>query len=94
MKRACDNRGIKTDDPFDWDSYVTKYKNDLSSQFGVNVDDMIGDVNSGSFDIAGLVGIVDIPGIEYPLIKNRQRRESTTMQLSELNERDSYSCCC
>lgn len=94
--KACESRGYKGSDPYDWDEYVKKYKDTLARNFGVKFNDEGKDPTTYMTELglppAVLLGIA---GLKQPLLNGRKDyREQSTMQLSELNEKDEVGCCC
>ena len=94
LTHACETRKIKGNDPYDWEDYVQKYKESLEKGFGVKFNE---EGKNPMTYMAELgvppTALMNVAGIRDPLLP-RKNLEQSTMQLSELNEKDDIGCCC
>lgn len=99
LNEIISNNNIKDDDPWDWNDFVNAYREKLTADFGVALR-----IDGGAEALPYYTELGVPPqimqqietkmnaqhSITSPLVR---RRQYSTMQLSELDEKDSGCCC-
>ena len=94
LVHACESRKIKGNDSYDWEEYVAKYKESLEKGFGVKFNEEGKNPMTYTAELGvPPTALMNVAGIRDSLLP-RKNQEQSTMQLSELNEKDSLGCCC